>query len=332
MKAVVTTRYGPPDVLEFRELPRPVPKAGQVLIRTAAATVTKGDCEFRALDLPLSLRLMIRLFFGLRRPRRKVLGQEISGEIVQVGKEVTSYKVGDQVFGSTGASFGAWAEYACLPEKAVMTTLPSNMTFEEAATVPLGGLESLHFLGEGNIREGSMVLINGSGGSIGTYGIQIAKSMGAEVTAVDAGTKLDMMRSIGADHVIDYQEEDFTENGVKYDTIFDVVGEAPFPKLLDSLSQGGTFLIANPKRAHKGSGRRLARRTGKRVVSAYTVQRTEDLVHLKGLIEEDKIRSVIDRRYPLEQVPDAHRYVETGQKQGNVVINVWDGTETGGGP
>ena len=321
MRAIICTKYGPPDVLQLREVKKPAPKDKEVLIRIVAATVTAGDCELRALKFNLPLRLLMRLGFGLRRPR-KILGQEMAGEIEAVGKDVRSFKVGDQVFASAGFRFGAYAEYQCLKEKAVMTTRPANMTLEEAATVPLGGLESLHFLRLGNIESGHRVLINGAGGSIGTYGVQIAKSMGAEVTAVDKGGKLDMLRSIGADHVIDYEREDYTNNGETYNVIFDVVGLSPFPRCMESINENGFYLIANPKRYHKAQGRRISKKTSKKVVTEFTYQKTEDLIFLKGLIEEGKVRSVIDRRYPLEQMAEAHRYVDTGQKKGNVVITV----------
>jgi NADPH:quinone reductase-like Zn-dependent oxidoreductase len=325
MRAVVCTSYGPPDVLQLREVNKPAPKDKEVLIRIAAATVTAGDCELRGLKFGLSMRILMRLGFGLRRPR-KILGQEIAGEIEAVGKDVKSYQVGDLVFASCGFRFGGYAEYQCLKETAVMSTIPSNMTLEEATTVPLGGLESLHFLRLGNIKSGHKVLINGAGGSIGTYGVQIAKSMGAEVTAVDKGGKLDMLSSIGADHVIDYEKEDYTKNRETYDVIFDIVGLSPFPNCMESINDNGVYLVANPKRYHKAQGRRISRKTSKKVVTEFTYQKTEDLVFLKGLIEDGKIESVIDRRFPLDHVADAHRYVETGQKKGNVVITVWSDT------
>jgi len=321
MRAIICTKYGPPDVLELRDVKKPAPKAKEVLIRIVAATVTQGDCELRALKFSLSMRILMRLGFGFTGPRM-ILGQEMAGEIEAVGKDVSSFNVGDHVFASAGFRFGAYAEYQCLKEKAVMTTIPVNMTMEEAATIPLGGLESLHFLREGNIESGHRVLINGAGGSIGTWGVQIAKSMGAEVTAVDKGGKLDMLRSIGADHVVDYEREDYTTNGETYDVIFDVVGKSPFPRCMGSINENGSYLTANPKRHHKAQGRRISRKTSKTVVTGFTIQRTEDLIFLKGLIEEGKIRSVIDRRYPLEQTAEAHRYVDTGQKKGNVVITV----------
>jgi NADPH:quinone reductase-like Zn-dependent oxidoreductase len=323
MKAIVWTKYGPPDVLQLQEVTKPIPKDNEVLIKIHAATVTAGDCEVRRLQFPLLLRFMMRLFVGLRRPTRiTILGQELAGEIDALGKDVESFKEGDQVFASTGFSFGAYAEYVCLPEKAVMAIKPTNMTYEEAASLPLGGLESLHFLRKGNIRSGTKVLINGAGGSIGTYGVQLAKSLGGVVTGVDSTGKMDMLLSIGADHVIDYTKEDFTKNGKTYDVIFDVVGKSPVSGTLRSLKDGGYYLIANPKMSHKLRRLSSSRKSGKRVITDHTVQRTEDLLYLKGLVEEGKLRSAIDKSYPLEQVPEAHKYVETGQKKGNVVITV----------
>jgi NADPH:quinone reductase-like Zn-dependent oxidoreductase len=326
MKAIVWTEYGPPDGLQLREVEKPTPKDNEVLIRIYATTVTAGDCEMRGLKYPLSMRLTMRLYVGLIRPTRmKIIGQELAGEIESVGKDVKRFTEGDQVFAHTGFGVGAYAEYICRPEepegiRGVLASKPSNMTYEEAAAVPLGGLEALHFLRKGNIQSGEKVLINGSGGSIGTFAVQLAKYFGAEVTGVDSTGKLDMLRSIGADQVIDYTQEDFTKSGETYDVIFDVVGKSSFSGSMRSLKQNGRYLLANP-----GPGvqrRRLSRRSSKKVMLGGASYKTENLVFLKELIEAGKIKSVIDRRYPLERTADAHRYVETGHKKGNVVITV----------
>jgi NADPH:quinone reductase-like Zn-dependent oxidoreductase len=326
MKAIVWTEYGPPDVLQLQEVEKPTPKDNEVLIRIYATTVTAGDCEMRSLKFPTSMRFSMRIYVGLIRPTRiKIIGQELAGEIEAVGKDVKLFKEGDQVFAHTGFGMGAYAEYICRPEepegiKGVLTIKPTNMTYEEAAAVPLGGLEALHFLRKGNIQSGEKVLINGSGGSIGTFAVQLAKYYGAEVTGVDSTGKLDMLRSIGADQVIDYTQEDFTQSGETYDVIFDVVGKSSFSGSMRSLKQNGRYLLANP-----GPGvqrRRTSRKSSKKVIFGNVSYKTEDLIFLKELIEAGKIKSVIDRTYPLEQTAEAHRYVEKGGKKGNVVITV----------
>jgi NADPH:quinone reductase-like Zn-dependent oxidoreductase len=326
MKAVVWTQYGPPEVLRLAEVAKPAPKDGEVLIKIYATTVTAGDCELRQLKIPLLFRLPMRLFAGVRKPIRiTILGQELAGEVEATGKVVRGFKKGDRVFGTTGTSFGAYAEYACLPEKrrgGVLATIPAGLTYDEAAAVPVGGMEALHFLRKGNVGCGQKVLINGAGGSIGTFAVQLAKHFGAEVTGVDSGGKLDMLRSIGPDYVIDYAREDFTKNGEAYDVIFDVAGKSPFSRSLRSLKPGGRYLLANPRLSEMIRGRWARLCGGRKVVTGGSKYRTEDLQYLRGLIEAGAIRPVVDRRYPLEQMADAHRYVETGQKKGSVVIVV----------
>ncbi len=312
MKAIVYTHYGPPDVLQLTEVEKPTPRDHEVLIRIYATTVTTADCELRSLHLPMWLRLPIRLYLGLIRPRNIILGQELAGEIEAVGSRVTRLRKGDQVFAWTGLRLGAYAQYTCLPEKGMLAIKPATMTYEEAAAVPLGGLNAWHFLRQGNIQSGQKVLIFGAGGSIGTLAVQIARSFGADVTAVDSTGKLEMLRSIGADQVIDYTQEDFTTNGETYDVIFDVVGKSSFPRSLRSLKPDGRYLLANP---------------GLVIIGAAS-EKTEDLKFLKELIEAGKIKPVIDRRYPLEQIAEAHRYVDTGHKKGNVVITVQQNNHT----
>lgn len=326
MKAMVWTAYGPPDVLQLQQVPAPLPKDDEVRIRNHAATVNAGDCEMRGLKTPYWVRLPLRMYAGLFRPQRiTILGQELAGEVESVGKDVTGFKEGDPVFGFTGMRMGAYAEYTCLPENGVLAIKPANMTFEEAAAVPVGGLEALHFLRKGNIRRGDTILINGAGGSIGTLAVQLARHFGAEVTAVDSGAKLDMLRSIGAEHVIDYTREDFTGSGRSYDLIFDIVGKSPFAGSIRSLNSNGRYLIANPRLSTMVRGAWISRTGDKKVILEMTNQKKEDLVLLKQLIEAEKLRSIIDRRYPLEQVAEAHRYVETGQKKGSAVITIAPG-------
>jgi NADPH:quinone reductase-like Zn-dependent oxidoreductase len=326
MKAIIWTKYGGPEGLQFQNIEKPTPKDNEVLIRVQATTVTAGDCEMRALKFPIWLRLPIRLFTGLRVPKNvNILGQEFSGEVEAVGKNVRHFKAGDQVFGTAGFSIGTYAEYICLPEESdegVLAIKPVNMTFKEAAAVPTGGLEALHFLRKGKIQKGQKVLINGAGGSIGTSGVQLAKYFGAEVTAVDSTGKLDMLRSIGADHVIDYTKEDFTRNGQIYDVIFDVIGKSPFSRSIKSLSENGYYLIANPKLTKMIRGRWVSSKSTKQVILEMTKQKVADLIFLRELIEAGNLKTIIDRAYPLEQTAEAHEYVETEQKLGNVVITI----------
>jgi NADPH:quinone reductase-like Zn-dependent oxidoreductase len=322
MKAIVCTKYGPPDVLQLKELEKPTPRDNEVLVRVHAATVTKGDCELRSLKLPLLWQLLVRIGFGFRAPRKKILGQELAGEIESVGKDVRQFRTGDQVFAFTGLRLGAYAEYNCLPEKGLVAIKPADMTFEEAAAVPVGGLHALNCLRKGNIQTGQKVLIIGAGGTVGTLAVQLAKSFGAEVTGVDSTGKLDMLCSIGADHVIDHTKVDFTKSGERYDVIFDVVGKSSFSGCLRSLKEKGFYLLGNPGLSQQVRGLWTSMTSSKKVVGGTISYKTEDLVFLKELIEAGKIRSVIDRRYPLEQTAEAHRYVDTGQKTGNVAITV----------
>jgi NADPH:quinone reductase-like Zn-dependent oxidoreductase len=333
MKAIVWTEYGPPDVLQLKEVEKPTPKDNEVLIKIYATTVTAGDCEQRSLKLPIWHALPMRAYVGLIRPTRiTILGMELAGKIESVGKEVKRFKKGDQVFAATGfAGMGACAEYICLPEEpdeGALAIKPANMTYEQAAAVPVGGLEALCFLRQGNIQSGQKVLVNGAGGTIGTFAVQLAKHFGAKVTAVDSTGKLDILRSIGADQVIDYTQEDFTKSGQSYDFILDVVGKSSFSGSIRSLKQNGRYLIANPGPSQVVRGRWTSMTGSKKVISGAAYPKTEDLLFLKELIEAGKIKAVIDRRYPLEQTAEAHRYVEKGHKKGNVVITVEHNNKT----
>lgn len=322
MKAVVWTRYGPPDVLQLKEIEKPAPAKDEVLIRVHAATVTMGDCEVRSLRMPPGIALPIRLYAGWRRPRRiKILGQELAGQIEDTGSEVTRFQKGNAVFAATFFRFGAYAQYACLPESYVHLK-PDAMTYEEAATLPTGGLNGVHFLRVAHIRSGESVLIYGAGGSIGTYVIQIAKALGAEVIAVDSGEKLDMLRSIGADHVIDYEQQDFTRIGKNYDVIIDVVGKSSFSGSIRALSPHGRYVLGNPRLPGMIRGLWVSRTSQKKVIFEPASYQAEDYALLMEMIEAGKIKPVINRRYPLEETAEAHRYVESGRKKGNVVIEM----------
>ena len=299
MKAVVCTKHGPPDVLQLKEVEKPAPKQDEVLIRVHATTVTRGDVMLRKLH-PL-LFLPLRLF-GMR--RKIIPGHEFAGEIEAVGRDVERFRPGDQVFGTTtGLSVGANAEYVCLPEQwtsGVLAKKPANLSFDEAAAVPVGGMTALFILKKGNIQSGQKVLINGASGSVGTYAVQLAKHFGADVTGVCGTQNVEMVRSVGADEVIDYAKEDFTQSGESYDVIFDAVGKISLSQSKSSLKENGAYLT----------------------VQSSTSEKTENLIFLKELLEAGKIRPVIDRRFPLEQTAEAHRYVEIGHKRGNVVITV----------
>jgi NADPH:quinone reductase-like Zn-dependent oxidoreductase len=323
MKAIIWTKYGPPEVLKLQEVDKPKPKDNEILLKIHATSVTMGDCEMRNLKLSPALAFFMRIYNGIYKPKRiTILGQDVAGVVEAIGKNVRIFKVGDEIFGSTGFKMGAYAEYVCLPEDAELAKKPVNMTFEEAAAVPLGGLNSIYFLKKARIQKGQKVLINGASGSIGTYAIQIAKSSGATVTGVDSTEKLDILRSIGADYVIDYTQEDFTKKGKTFDVIFDVVRKSSFSGCIRLLNKNGAYLQANHGMLRRIRGSLTSMRSNKKIISGVVIDGTEDLNHLKKLIEEGKIKSVIDRQYSLEQIIDAHLYVETGQKKGNVVIKV----------
>jgi NADPH:quinone reductase-like Zn-dependent oxidoreductase len=326
MKAIVWTKYGSPDGLQLRQVEKPIPKDNEVLIRIVAATVTAGDSEMRRLKFPFLFQLLIRIYNGLSKPKKiTILGQELAGEIESVGKDVKLFTKGDQVFGTTGFGFGANAEYKCLPETPKMGALarkPVNMTYEEAATVPTGAFEALYLLRKGNIQSGQKVLIIGAGGSIGTFAVQLARYFGAIVTGVDSTGKLAMLQSLGTDHIIDYTLEDYTNSGETYDVIIDVMGKSSFSGCLRSLKQNGFYLLGNPGLVQMIRGRWTSMRSSKKVIFGSALQNTEDLIFLKGLIEAGKLKSVIDRSFPLEETAEAHKYVDSGQKKGNVVITL----------
>ena len=328
MKAIVWTKYGPPEGLQLQEVDNPLPKDDEILIKVHATGVTAGDCEMRRLQLPLALSFPVRLYAGFLRPKRiLILGQELAGEVEAVGTNVKFYKAGDQVFGTTGFGFGAYAEYICLPEQpddaqGVLAPKPTNLAYAEAAVVPTAGFEALHFLRKANIGPGKKVLIVGAGGSIGTYAIQLARHFGAEVIAVDSTKKTDMLHSLGANHVIDYTKDNYIQNGETYDLIIDVVGRAGVARRLKLLKPDGYYFLAYAGLSHIFLSLWTSMTSKKKFKIESANQKKEDLIFLKELIETGKLKPIIDRSYPLEQVAEAHRYVETGQKRGNVVISV----------
>jgi NADPH:quinone reductase-like Zn-dependent oxidoreductase len=307
---------------------KPTPKDTEVLIKIHAATAGTPDTEFRKLKLPPLFVIPLRLYIGFIRPTRiTILGTEFAGEIESAGKAITGYQPGDQVYGYTGLKMGTYAEYICLAESSsifagVFAKKPVNISYEEAAAVPFGGLEALHSMRTANIQHGQKVLIVGAGGSIGTWTVQLAKLYGAEVTGVDHTSKLEMLRSIGADHVIDYTKEDFTKSGKLFDVIIDTFAKSPFAGSVRSLNENGIYLNANPGLFDRIWMGWALRNSNKKVIAWTGGYSTENLLALKELIEDGKIKPVIDRRYPLEQIAEAHRYVDSGQKKGNVVITV----------
>ncbi len=325
MKAIVYTKYGSPDVLQLKEVEKPVPKDNEVLIKVHAAEATKADCEMRSFNFQVKwFWLPLRFSLGLIKPKRQILGGYFAGEVESVGIEVTKFNTGDQVFGAAKLRLGAYGEYLCLPASYTLVPKPYNVSFEEAAAIPLGGLNALHFLRKANIRKGEKVLVNGAGGSIGTFGVQIAKAMGAEVTAVDSTIKEEMLRRIGADHFFDYTKEDFTKNSQTYDVIFDMVAKSSYSKCLKSLNPKGRYLMANPRISDMLRSVLTSNFTDKTSIFVFAGEKEEELLALKEMIEEGKIKSIVDKIYPFEQAAEAHRRVETEQRLGPVVISIGD--------
>ena len=320
MKAIVCTKYGPPDVLQLKEVEKPTPRDNEILVKVHATTVTPGDCRVRSFTVPPLFWLMGRMALGFTKPKNAILGMELAGEIESVGKDVKLFKKGDQVFGSTyGLGFGSYAEYKCMPEDGMVAIKPSNMPYEEAAGVTFGGNSALWFLKEGNIQSGQKVLIYGASGAVGTFAVQLAKYFGAEVTGVCSTRNLELVTSLGADKVIDYTKEDFARNGETYDIVFDAVGKTSLSRCKGSLTQEGVYISAVMVPVQV---RWHSMTSGKKVIGGTAGEETENLTFLKELLEARKIKPVIDRRYPLEQIVEAHRYVDTGRKKGNVVITL----------
>jgi len=317
MKTVIYTKFGPPDVLHVKEVDKPAPKDNEVLIRILATTVTAGDWRLRKGD-PFAARL----FAGPFTPKNPVLGHEFAGQIESVGKAVKNFKEGDEVFGSTGLESGAYSEYLCVPEDGLLALKPPNVSFEEAAALPVGASTALYFLSKGNVQNGQKVLIYGASGSVGTFAVQLAKHFGAEVTGVCSTQNMALVKSLGADTVLDYTREDFSESGQVYDLIFDTIGKTSFSRCKKALLENGIYVTTAVNLSLFFQSLLAALVSRRKLIIGIAGQSTEVLEFLKSLVEKGKITPVIDRIYPLEQIVEAHSYVESGHKKGNVVISL----------
>lgn len=324
MKAILWTKYGTPDLLKLGEVEKPTPKEDEILVKIKTGTVTPGDCEIRRFDMHVLFWLPLRLYLGIWKPRKNILGFELAGDIESIGSKVSNFKTGDTIFGGTGFRFAANAEYTCLPSKGLIIKKPATVSYEDATTIPVAGTNALHYIRKANIKPGEKILIIGAAGCFGTYAVQLAKYFGAEVTAIDSTLKLDALKSIGADHVIDYSKEDFTKNETTYDIIFDIPGKGSIIRAMESLSTKGRYVLANPwvKQVLQGMWGSIT--SSRKFSFSLAGENTEDLVYLANLIEAGKLKPVIDKRYSLEQVPEAHAYVESGEKTGTVVINMME--------
>jgi NADPH:quinone reductase-like Zn-dependent oxidoreductase len=322
MKAIVYEKYGPPEVLQQKEVEKPTPKENEILVKVIATTVTVADIRARSFTVPPSFWLPARITLGFRQPKKEVLGMELAGEVESVGSAVKRFKVGDQVFAATLAGFGAYAEYKCLLEDGPVSIKPSNITYEEAAAIPIGARTALFYLRKANIQSGQKVLVYGASGSVGSYAVQIAKFFGANVTGVCSTKNLELVKSLGADEVIDYTVDDFSSKGKAYDVIFEAVGKSSFSACMKSLKKDGIYL--NVTVPLPGVRMLWAKLTSSRklILGQNSPESSEALNFLKELVEAGKLKVVIDRYYAFEEIVEAHRYVEKGHKKGNVVINV----------
>ena len=323
MRAVVYEEYGSPDVLKLKEVSKPEPEDDEILIKIRAVEATKADCEMRSFNFAVKwFWLPLRIGLGIRKPKRQVLGGYFAGEVESVGNKVLKFKQGDQVFGSAQMRFGAYAQYMRLPASYTIVPKPENMSFEEAAAVPLGGLNALHFMTRAKIQPGEKVLINGAGGSIGSFAVQIAKAMGAEVTAVDSGIKEGMLRAIGVDHFFDYTKQDFTKSGKRYDVIFDMVARNSYSACVRSLRPKGRYLMGNPRLSDMLRSVITSALTDKTAIFVFAGEKEEELFALKAMIEAGEVKSIVDKTYPMDQAAEAHRRVESEQRLGIVIISM----------
>ena len=317
MKAAVYTKYGPPEVLQLQEAEKPLPKDNEILVKVKATAVNSGDVRLRKAD-PFA----VRFIFGLLKPKVNILGSVFSGEVESVGKDVKLFIVGDQVFGHTDMRFGSYAQYKCLPENASIALKPATISHKEAAVIPFGGVTALHFLKKAAIKPGQKVLIVGASGAVGSAALQLSKSFGAIVTGVCSTANIDLVKSIGADNVIDYTKEDFTQNGETYDVIFDTVNTISVSRSLKSLNKNGILILSAAGMSEMLQGFWISMTSSKKVITGVISHKAADIIFLKELIEDDKLKAVMDRTYSLEQMAEAHAYVEKGHKKGNVAITI----------
>lgn len=322
MKAFLYERYGSPEVLKLKEVRRPDPKDDEILIKIHATTVTSADCRVRSLNVPVGFGLISRLVFGVTRPRQPILGSELACEIESVGKDVTKFKVGDQVIAFSGATMGCHAEYKCMSESGAVALKPPKLTYDEAAALPFGGTTAVDFIRRSKLQSGETVLVNGASGSVGTASVQLARYFGATVTGVCSSANVELVKSLGATHVIDYTEEDFAQSRETYDVIIDTVGTAPYSRSKDSLNKGGRLLLVLAGVPDMLPIPWVSLTSSKRIIAGPAAERAEDLRFLAQLTDIGAFKPVIDRRYPFEQIAEAHRYVDTGRKKGNVVVTL----------
>lgn len=322
MKAIVYERYGPPEVLQLKEVEKPAPKGNEVLIKIHATTVTSGDSRVRSLNVPVGFGLIMRLVLGILRPKQPILGTELAGVVESVGKDVRKFKVGDSVFAFGDAAMGCYAEYKCMPEDGAVALKPANLTYAEAASLSFGGTTALDFLRRGKLQRGERVLVNGASGGVGTATVQLAKHFGADVAGVCSTANVELVRSLGASHVIDYTKEDFMQNGKTYDVIVDTVGTAPFSRSKTSLTERGRLLMVLGSLPAMLQIPWVLMTSSKKIIAGPAAGHAEDLRFLAKLAQAGEFKSVIDRRYPFEQIAKAHSYVDTGRKKGNVIITL----------
>jgi NADPH:quinone reductase-like Zn-dependent oxidoreductase len=322
MKAAVYERYGPPEVVEIREVPKPEPKEGEVLVKVRATTVTSGDWRVRSLIVPRGFGFLSRLVFGYSKPRQPILGTELAGDVEAVGKGVTTFKAGDPVFAFAGAKMGCHAEYRCVPAGGLILPKPAALSYDEAAALSFGGTTALDFFRRGKLQPGESVLVNGASGGVGSAAVQIARHLGAHVTAVTSSANVELVRSLGAHEVIDYKQDDFTRNGKTYDVIMDVVGTAPFSRSKSSLKKGGRLLGVLGTLAELLQAPWASLTSGRKVIAGPVPERLDDLRTLATIAEAGAFKPVIDRRFPFDQIVEAHRLVDSGRKRGNVIVTL----------